>query len=61
MAYQMAKARKGQPRNTAHEKDDVIEYYADEVRAHVQLKIAELTILCRIRPHLSNKQKTRIK
>ncbi|THV83587.1 SET domain-containing protein [Aureobasidium pullulans] len=30
MAYQMAKARKGQPRNTAHEKDDIIGYYADE-------------------------------
>ncbi|THY21992.1 SET domain-containing protein [Aureobasidium pullulans] len=31
MAYQMAKARKGQPRNTAHEKDDIIGYYADEI------------------------------
>ncbi|THY29126.1 SET domain-containing protein [Aureobasidium pullulans] len=30
MAYQMAKAQKGQPRNTAHEKDSIIEYYADE-------------------------------
>ncbi|THX11845.1 hypothetical protein D6D13_04675 [Aureobasidium pullulans] len=30
IAYQMAKARKGQPRNTAHEKDDIIGYYADE-------------------------------
>ena len=50
-----------QPRNTAHEKDDIIGYYADEVRPHFQLKIAELTILCRIRPHLSNEQKTRIK
>ena len=57
----MAKARKGQPRNTTHEKDDIIGYYADEVRPHFQLKIINLTILCRTRPHLSNEQKTRIK